>query len=244
MVWSAGPDRLIDPEAPASFAPQGARERALARRSIVAATVPVAVAIAVFGMVYGAAASAEFGPELTVVTSLLVFSGTTQFATLGLVASGAGSLAIIVTVVALNTRHLVLGAALRPRVEGSRARRAILSWFLIDESFGLAMASTGRAGRVLLLAGATCYVAWLVGTVLGVVGARLVALEGMATAVFPVLFIGLAAITATGRHIVGRAIVAGVSVALLALAIPDATVHAFLPIVAAVIVALPETRSR
>jgi predicted branched-subunit amino acid permease len=235
---------VTEPTGAGSFTPQGDRERARARRNIVAAVIPVAIAIGVFGMVYGAAASAEWGPEPAVAVSLLVFSGVTQFATLGLAASGAGSLAIVVTVAALNTRNLVLGAALRPRVEGGRLRRMVLSFFLIDESFGLAMASRDRAARVLLLAGVTCYVAWIGGTLLGVVGARLAPLEGLAGAVFPVLFIGLAAITATGRHVIGRAITAGFSVALLALAIPDPTVHAFLPIIVAVIVAIPERRGR
>jgi predicted branched-subunit amino acid permease len=233
---------MVSDVGPGTFGPRDERQRQLANRSIVAATVPVALAIAVFGMVFGAAASAEWGPELTVAMSVLVFSGTTQFATLGLAASGAGSLAIIVTVLALNARHLVLGATLRPRIAGGVVRRALLSWFLIDESFGLAMTSRGRAAGVLLLAGATCYVAWLAGTTLGVVGARLVALEGLATAVFPVLFIGLAAITAAGFHSVGRALAAGLGVAVLAVAITDPTVHAFLPIVAALIVALPERR--
>jgi predicted branched-subunit amino acid permease len=235
---------MTGPAGAGSFVPQGERERARARRNIVAAVIPVAIAIGVFGMVYGAAASAEWGPGPALAVSVLVFSGVTQFATLGLAASGAGSLAIIVTVAALNARNLVLGAALRPRVDGGRLRRVVLSFFLIDESFGLAMASLHRAGQVLLLAGLTCYVAWIVGTLLGVIGARLAPLEGLAAAVFPVLFIGLAAITATSRHVVGRAVIAGTSVALLALAIPDATVHAFLPIIAAVIVAIPETHGR
>ena len=235
---------MTTPTGHGSFAPQGPRERALARRSIVTATIPVAVAIGVFGMVYGAAASAEWGPEMAVAVSVLVFSGATQFATLGLAASGAGSIAIVVTVLALNARNLVLGAALRPRVEGGTVRRAVLSWFLIDESFGLAMASRGRAAQVLLLAGVTCYLAWVGGTVLGVIGARLAPLEGLAGAVFPVLFIGLAAIVAVGRHSVWRAAAAGLAVACLAFAITDPTVHAFLPIVAAVIVAIPERRVR
>jgi predicted branched-subunit amino acid permease len=179
---------------------------------------------------------------MAVGVSVLVFSGVTQFATLGLATSGAGALAIVVTVLALNARNLVLGAALRPRVEGGPWRRALLAWFLLDETFGLAMASRGRAAQILLLAGATCYLAWVGGTVLGVIGARAAPLEGLATAVFPVLFIGLAAIVAVGRHTVWRAVAAGLGVACLAFAIPDPTIHAFLPIVAAVIVALPERR--
>jgi predicted branched-subunit amino acid permease len=212
----------------------------LPRRSIVTTTIPVAIAIGVFGMVFGAAASAEWGPEMAVGASVLVFSGVTQFATLGLATSGAGALAVVVTVLALNARNLVLGAALRPRVDGGAGRRALLAWFLLDETFGLAVASRGRAAQILLLAGATCYLAWVGGTVLGVVGARVAPLEGLATAVFPVLFIGLAAIIAVGRHAVWRAVAAGLGVACLSFAITDPTLHAFLPIVAAVIVALPE----
>jgi predicted branched-subunit amino acid permease len=214
----------------------------LAARSIVTTIIPVALAIGVFGVVYGAAASVEWGRELAVALSVLVFSGVTQFATLGLSASGAGALAIVVTVLALNARNLVLGAALRPRVEGGVGRRALLGWFLVDETFGLAMASRGRAAQVLLLAGATCYLAWVGGTVLGVMGARVAPLEGLATAVFPVLFVGLAAIVAVGRHAVWRAVAAGLGVACLAFAVPDPTIHAFLPIAAALIVALPEPR--
>jgi predicted branched-subunit amino acid permease len=202
----------------------------------------VALAIGVFGMVFGAAASAEWGPETAVAVSVLVFSGVTQFATLGLATSGAGALAILVTVLALNARNLVLGAALRPRMEGGVGRRALLAWFLLDETFGLALSSQARAARILLLAGTTCYAAWVGGTVLGVIGARVAPLEGLATAVFPVLFIGLAAIVALGHHAVWRAVAAGVGVACLSFAVPDPTVHAFLPIVAAIIVALPERR--
>jgi predicted branched-subunit amino acid permease len=232
---------MSGPTAAAAPTPHG-QQRARSHRSLVLATIPVALAIAAFGTVYGAAASAEFGPELTVAMSLLVFSGATQFATLGLVASGAGSLAILVTVAALNARHVVLGAAIRPHIRLDRRRRIVLSWFLLDESFGLAMASKRHAGVVLLVTGATCYVAWQVGTLLGVVGARLVALEDLAVAIFPVLFIGLAALTATGRHRVLRIAAAAVGVAVGTLVIPTAA--PFLPIALAVLVAIPEGRGR
>lgn len=211
-------------------------------RDILLAAAPLAAAILVFGVIFGAAASAEFGPELTVLMSLLVYSGTVQFAALGLVAAGAGSLAVVLLAVALNARNLVLGAALRPRLRGSRRRRALLGWFLIDESFGLAMAARQRPGRVLLLTGAACYVAWQVGTLLGVAGTRVVALEGVAGAIFPVLFIGLAAITADGRGGATRAAAAALLVAALTLLVPG--LHAFLPVLAAVVVAIVGSRGR
>ena len=198
------------------------------------------MAIGVFGMIFGAAASVQMDPFLAVGMSLLVFSGTLQFATLGLIASGAGVAAVLLTAIALNTRHVVLGAVLRPRIHGSGLRRAFLAWFLLDESFGLALAAGPRAAFVLFASGAAFFAAWVLGTLLGLLGARLIALEGLATALFPVLFVGLAAITVRGRQGVVRALIASAIVVLVSLVLPDA--HAFVPIVAALAVALPGAR--
>lgn len=210
-------------------------------RSVLIATAPLAGAVGIFGVVFGAAGSAEFGGELTIAMSLFVFSGTVQFAVLGLLISGAGTVAIVLTVLALNARNLVFGATLRSHLRARPWQRAALGWFLIDESFGLALTAGPRAGTVLLIAGGACYVAWQAGTLLGVAGARLIDLEGIAAAVFPVLFIGLAALTAGGRVGMARAAFAGVLVLGLAVAVPG--IRAFLPILVAVAVALPEPRS-
>jgi predicted branched-subunit amino acid permease len=81
------------------------------------------------------------------------------------------------------------------------------------------------------------YLAWQAGTLLGVAGAQAVALEDLAAAVFPVLFIGLAAITATGRSGALRAVATAAIVLLGTVLAPG--LHPFLPIVAALLVALP-----
>lgn len=201
------------------------------------AAAPLALAIGVFGMIFGAAASVQMDVALALGMSVLIFSGTLQFATLGLLASGGGVAALLLTAVALNLRHVVLGAVLRPRVEGSPLRRALLAWFMLDESFGLAVASGRRAAFVLLVSGALFFVAWIAGTALGVLGARLIAVEGLAAALFPVLFVGLAAITVRDRQGVVRAVVAAVVVLVVSLALPD--LQAFTPIIAAVAVAIP-----
>jgi predicted branched-subunit amino acid permease len=204
----------------------------------------VAAAIAVFGIVFGAASSAEVGAAPTLVMSLLVFSGVVQFALVAMLDAGtgpgAGLGAILLTLVALNLRNLVLGAALRPRIDASRLRRALIAWFLVDESFGLSMASRLGAASVLVVSGALCYLAWQGGTWLGVAGAQVVALEPFATAVFPVLFVGLAAITARGRDGAIRAVAAGLIVLVAAVAVP--AVRPFVPLVAAVMVAMPGSR--
>lgn len=207
-------------------------------QSVRAAILSIAGAIGVFGVVFGAAARPILGVPLTLATSVFVFSGAAQFAMVGLLAAGASAAAVVWAVAVLDLRHLALGAVLRPHLEGrSITRRAGLAWFLIDETVGLALVSPQAPRRTLLRAGTVSYAAWIAGTAIGIAGATMSGLEGLATAVFPVLFIGLAALTASGRPGAIRALVAaGMVVALLAL---WPGLGGLAPLAAAVLVALP-----
>jgi predicted branched-subunit amino acid permease len=216
-------------------------------RAILTTSLPAAAAIAVFGTLYGAAARPLLGVPLTMAASLAIFSGALQFALLGLLAAGAPPLALLLTAGTLNLRHLVLGAVLRARLGHSRRRRALLAFFLLDESFGFAIAAgdaaarDGRAvgpitERTLLISGVSCYLAWLAGTLVGVLGAGLAAVENLAGAIFPVLFIGLTSLAAPTRAHVARALGAAAVTAVLALAVPD--LRGLAPVVAGVAVAL------
>jgi predicted branched-subunit amino acid permease len=204
------------------------------------AALPLGAAIAVFGAIYGAAGAPVLGVAGTLASSALIFSGALQFATLGLAASGAGPVAILLTALALNLRHLVLGALLRPHLAVSTARRAALAWFLVDESFGLAYAARGRVVRTLLVVGIVCYLSWLIGTAVGLLGTTLAPLEGVAGAIFPVLFIGLAAVTALQQSVAARAVVAALLVVAVALTLPE--LRAVAPLFAALVVSLPGRR--
>nr|MBA3621420.1 branched-chain amino acid permease [Euzebyales bacterium] len=53
------------------------------------------------------------------------------------------------------------------------------------------------------------YLAWVLGTVAGVAGASFATVEPLADALFPVLFVGLAALTAARRSDAARALLAG-----------------------------------
>jgi predicted branched-subunit amino acid permease len=224
---------------------------AVSLSSILATSLPAAAAIAVFGTLYGASARAVLGVPLTLVSSLIVFSGALQFALVALLSAGATALPLLLTAVALNLRHLVLGAVLRPRTGGSRLRRAALAFFLVDETFGFAIAAghaAERAGgavgpsteRTLLVSGALCYLAWQVGTLVGVLGAGLAVVESLARAIFPVLFIGLASLAVTQPTHAVRALAAAALTAALVLALPDLRMLA--PVVAGVVAALPGAR--
>ncbi len=213
---------------------------------MLALTLPAAAAIAVFGSLYGASARAVLGVPLTLASSVFVYSGALQFAVVALLTSGATVLPLLLTAGVLNLRHLVLGAALRPRMESGPLRRALLAFFLVDETFGFAIAAGTAATegavarateRTLLLSGMTCYVAWLVGTLIGVLGGGLAVVESLAGAIFPVLFIGLAALAATRRSHVVCALAAAVLTAGLTLMFP--TLRMIAPVIAGVVVALP-----
>jgi predicted branched-subunit amino acid permease len=218
----------------------------------VAMAAPAALAIAVFGVLYGAAARPLIGPELTMLSSVVVFSGATQFTAIGLVAAGAGGAAILATVALLNVRHLLMGAVLRSSLGPSRLKRALLAWFLLDESFGFTMVAAERtppgaarievAERTLLITGLCCYGAWLIGTALGILGAGVQGLEELSIALFPVLFIALAALTARTLSLAARAVVAAAITAVMAFVLPD--LRALAPVVAGLLVAIPNDPRR
>lgn len=171
--------------------------------------IPVAVAIGVFGVIYGAAAAEIMGPAPAIISSVVVFSGAAQFSLVGLLASGASAATVLGVVTILALRHLPLGAVLRPLLDGGSVSRTGQAWFLVDETAGLAIASGGPASRTLVVAGTAAYLAWIGGTVLGVLGADLGDVESLAVVVFPVLFVGLAALTSRSAADVRRTLLAG-----------------------------------
>jgi len=190
--------------------------------ALVSASLPVAAAIGAFGVVYGAAAAPVMGATMTVASSLIVFSGAAQFTMVGLLAAGATPAGVLGAVAMLALRHLPLGAVLRPELTAGRARRGALSWFLLDETTGLALTLDQPVERTLVVSGSFAYAAWVLGTVAGVAGGIVAEIEPLAAALFPVLFIGLAALTATTRSDGARALLAGAGSLVLLLAWPAA----------------------
>ena len=199
--------------------------------------IPIMAAIGVFGTLYGAAAQPLFGSWLTMFSSIVIFSGTVQFSMLGLLAAGAGPLAVIWAIFVVNVRNFALGGALRPHLTGNRWQRLAVSWFLIDETVGLALAAPSSADRILLRAGAGAYLAWVVGTGIGVAGGAAFGLAGMASAIFPVLFIGLAALMVRSRGALVRAGMGAVVTFVLLLMWPG--LAGLAPVLGGVVAAIP-----
>lgn len=202
------------------------------------AALPPASAIFVFGVIYGSLAQDRMGVTATIVSSLIIFSGSVQFTLVALLAAGAGPLALVAGAATLNLRNVVLGAVVRPRVDAPPLKRGLMAWFLTDEATGLAItAGAANASYVLVVAGSMFYVAWQLGTILGVLGASLDALRDAATAVFPVLFIGLAALACSSWSVAARAVAAAVVAGLAAWLWPGS--QGVVAVLAAVLVSIP-----
>ncbi len=202
--------------------------------------IPIALAIGVFGAVYGAAARPLLGTWPTVFSSVVIFSGTVQFTMVGLMVAGSGALAIIWAIAVVNVRNFALGGAVRPFLTRSTARRAVVSWFLIDETVGLALAAPDSADRTLFRAGVAAYSAWVLGTVVGVAGGATFGLEALAAAVFPVLFIGLASLMVKGAGALARAVTGAAITLVLLLVWPG--LGGLAPVVGGIVASLPGVR--
>jgi predicted branched-subunit amino acid permease len=132
----------------------------------------VALATSAYGISFGALATAS-GLDVwqTCVLSLLMFTGGSQFAFVGVVgAGGVGALpAAIASAALLGLRNAAYAMRLSPVIGGGLWRRIAAAPFTIDESTAVALAQdTPRARRVgFWVTGVAIYVGWNVSTLLG-----------------------------------------------------------------------------
>lgn len=190
--------------------------------TLLRAALPVATAIGVFGVIYGALATSVMSPALVVASSLLMFSGAAQFALLGLLEVDATNGAMVVAVTVLGLRHIPLAAIVRPRLQTTRSRRGLLALALTDETVGLALAAPRKPARTIAIAGILAWVAFGAGTLAGVLGANLVALEPLAATVLLLLFVGLSSMTSRGRRDRRTAVASGVATIVVLTVFPTA----------------------
>lgn len=102
-------------------------------------TLPLVVAAAPFGVLYGALAI-DNGLSLWSVLgmSLLVYAGASQFIAVTLLASATALPIICLTVFIVNLRHMLYAATLMPHVRDiSLPRRTLMAFWLTDETFAV-----------------------------------------------------------------------------------------------------------
>ena len=159
--------------------------------------VGLGVAVGLYGTAFGAAAAAAgLSPLQALTMSLLMFTGASQFALVGVLGAGGSALAAIGSALLLGTRNTVYGVRLVPLLRPSSLLRRIgLAHWVIDETTAMSLGAPDRVlGRVAFLAtGASIYLMWNVMTLVGALGAA--ALGGTARAaldaVVPAAFLAL-----------------------------------------------------
>jgi predicted branched-subunit amino acid permease len=145
-------------------------------------TLPLLPGVMVFATAFGAAA-AQKGMTLTQATAMsaLVYAGASQMVALEVWrdAWSWGSILVIATVTAVvNSRMVLMGAAIQPWIAPAPVtRNAVQLFFLTDANWLIGMRYSGAGGRdhgVLLGAGVALWVAWTAATLPGYVAGALV----------------------------------------------------------------------
>ena len=132
----------------------------------------VAVATSAYGVSFGAlGVAAGLDVWQTCVLSLLMFTGGSQFAFVGVFAAGGISAlpSAIASAVLLGVRNVAYGMRMSPIVGGSIRRRAVAAHFTIDESTAVAVSQDDpRLRRVgFWVTGIGIFVGWNVTTLIG-----------------------------------------------------------------------------
>jgi 4-azaleucine resistance transporter AzlC len=200
----------------------------------VRAALPVAVTVPLFGVSFGVLArAADLGVVAPIVMSATTFAGSSQFAAASILDESGSLAAAIVAALLLNARYAAIGISVAPIFRGPRLRRLLESQLIVDESWALSARPDGTFDRrVLLGAGLTLYVTWVLGTALGVLGGGFLGdPERLGLdAAFPALFLALLVVQLGSRRAVAAAL-AGGGIALVLLPFTPAGV----PIIAAVL---------
>ena len=134
--------------------------------------VGVGVATGAYGISFGAISVAS-GLDVvqTCALSLLVFTGASQFALVGVIASGGTAAAAAGTAMLLGVRNGLYGLRLAPLLDWRGTRRVVGAHLLIDESTAMAVnrPTTAEARLGFVATGLSVFVLWNLATLLGAV---------------------------------------------------------------------------
>lgn len=155
---------------PAQQSPYQLNARAV--RSEFVQLLPISVFVAVFGVAYGlAAVQAGLAPWEAGLTSALVFAGAAQFAALGLWGHEVSLIPLIAVMLAINSRHILMGASIHPMLRRLPAlKRYGVLVFLTDANWARSFQQyqSGRENLEAVLGGGIAlWIAWIAGTLFG-----------------------------------------------------------------------------
>ena len=174
---------------------------------------PLALAVAAFGVSYGVLArSVGMGAFAPIVMSATAFSGAAQFAAASVLDLGGTAVAAVAAALLLNARFVPMSVVVAVGFRGGVLRRLLGSQLIVDESWALAVRPGGRFDVPFLFgAGLVLYPTWVASTAVGVVAGDFVGdPERLGLdAAFPALFLCLVVAQARTRRTLAAAIVGG-----------------------------------
>jgi len=158
----------------AGHVPDWAQER----RAIVVNAIGVGLATAAYGISFGAfAVSGGLTVLQAQILSVVMFTGGSQFALVGVLAAGGGVSSAVATATLLGVRNAFYGLSMSPVLDVRGRRRLVAAQLTIDESTAMAIGRSGpgetlRAERLAFWAtGLSVFVLWNLATLAGALGA-------------------------------------------------------------------------
>ena len=157
--------------------PDPGGEQPTERRAIIRDGLGVGMATGLYGVSFGAVSvAAGLSVLQTCVLSLVMFTGASQFAFVGVVAAGGAPLSGAVTALMLGTRNTLYGLKLAPLLRFRGWRRPLAAQLVIDESTAMSVTrdSTAAARIGFLSTGLAVFVLWNLFTFLGAIAGNLI----------------------------------------------------------------------
>ena len=156
----------------------------------------VAFTVGLYGAAFGAAGvTAGFSILQTCLLSILLFSGASQFAVVGIMGAGGAAISAIATATLLGFRNTLYGLQMAPILKAKGIKRVLAAQITIDESTAVATLQDNDEDRKrgFYLTGIGVYIFWNLFTFLGALGASAIgdpSVWGLDAAV-PAAFLGL-----------------------------------------------------
>ena len=156
----------------------------------------VSFTVGAYGSAFGASAVANHFTVLQAcLLSLLLFSGASQFAVIGVLGAGGSAASAIATSTLLGTRNALYGIRMAPILKHKGWRRAVGAQVTIDESTGVALLQTNEADarKGFWYTGLGVFLFWNLFTLMGALGANAIgdpSAWGLDAAV-PAAFLGM-----------------------------------------------------
>lgn len=141
---------------------------------------PVVMGYLPVGFAYGVLAiKAGLSMTNTMIMSIFVYAGSSQFVAVGLMAAGSTGLSVVLTTLIVNLRHTIMSAAMSPYLK--KWRKTVIAFFgfeLTDETFALHSLRTASDGLLdqteALSINIISHISWVVGSWLGAVAGGLI----------------------------------------------------------------------